>query len=980
MGEQLSGPAARPPNDAERRLKRLLRAVGGLLLAATVALVVVHEIAGLGEGLREPPWVAGVVGAGVLATALAILAAGDPRRRIGLVGVLAGALVLAALAQLAYLIAGEGADRPLGVEATAIDFAMWPVLAVEALLAVALALAARAALAARLDVPAGPTRWWSSDADAGLRPILAVLGVLAALLALAAAAGPFVGSLRELFAQPLLSAHAAAGAAAAAAFCWYVVANIRERLPLVAALTLALLATALAGVALSLPDARLDEPVELLGGEPTARTLLWVAIGGSLGSGVLLAALRRWAFRARLEPEFLGATEYRALMALSDVIVQGPDEAVPPDEIAANVDRYFERIRARRKRFHRVGLLAMQLHPLLTLKAPFSELDEESRLHHLRTRFHRAVGERRFPPEPLRRYVQAMLRMANQLTYIGYYSDRRSFPAVGYEPFPERDRYAALEAAGRIPTPGEHPLEVTDPEVVDSSEVDADVCVIGSGAAGAILAYRLAEQGNDVVVLERGQYVEPRDFGSDEVEMIGRLYADGVFQQSEDFRFTVLQGSCVGGSTVVNNAVSIPLPERTLADWNERHGAGIDPVGFQESREAVERWLRIRSQAEGPDNPDIRLNPSADRFLAGVERRRADPDFELDVSVVRANIDGCLGCGYCNIGCRYGKKLSMLDTVLPWAQRDFGTDRVRIYSDCEVTRIDSDGGPGSRRATAVRARLADGGRLRVRARKVVVAAGAVASPYLLQRSGIGQGRPVGRHASFNMGAPLTAEFDDDLDAFDGLQISHVALPAPQRGWVFETWWNPPVSQALNMPGWFGDHYENMRRYRRLMAVGALVGTERNARIGRALTGGPAVHYVPAAGDMRKLADGLVELGRILFAAGAKAVMVNGWEYLRFTSPNGLHELPAIMRDPSLVALGTGHPQGGNAIGADPGTAVVGPDFRVHGYSNLYVCDASVFPTSITVNPQLTIMSLAHYAAPLIAGSPATERRPKEAHA
>ena len=952
--------------DPERRLKRLLRAASLLLAALTAALVVTYEIGAIGSALREPPWVAGTLAAGVLLAALGALAAADPRRRSGLVAILVLALATAAAAQLAYLLAGEGAERPLGPEATSSDLAMAPLLALELLLAAAVAIVARAARRARGD-PRPPQSHWASAADAGLRPILAILGALAIALAAAAAAGPFVDGVRELFAQPLFSAHIAGGAAAAGALCWYVAAGVRERLPLVAALTLALLAAALAGLALDLPHARLEERIELLGAEPTARALLWAAVGATFVAALALALLRRLAFRRRLRPRFLGPTEYRALMALSDVIVQGPEEAVPPAEIAANVDRYFAGIRARRRFFHRIGLFAMQLHPTLSLKAPFSELDEESRLQHLETRFHRAVGLKRFPPEPLRRYVQVMLRMANQLTYIGYYNDPRSFPTVGYEPFPERERYAALDAAGKVPTPGEHPLEVARPDAVEQRQVEADVCIVGSGAAGAILAYRLAEAGKSVVVLERGQYVEPREFNADEVEMIGKLYADGVFQQSEDFRFTVLQGSCVGGSTVVNNAVSIPLPQPTLERWNGRYGAGIDAAAFGQSSEEVERWLHIHSQAEGPENPEIRLNPSAGKFLGGVERRKAvQPDYQLDVSAVPANIEGCLGCGYCNIGCRYGKKLSMLDTVLPWAQRDRGRDAVRIFAECEVRRITTEGEGERRRATQVEAKLANGHRLTVRAGKFVLAAGAVASPYLLQRSGIGKGLPVGCHASFNMGAPLTAEFDEELDAFDGLQISHLGLPSRERGWVFETWWNPPVSQALNMPGWFDDHYENMRRYRRLMAVGALVGTERNGRIGRALTGGPAVHYVPTAGDMRKLADGLIDLGQILFAAGAKAVMVNAWEYFRFTSPNGLYELPSIMSDPSQLALGTGHPQGGNAIGSDPGQSVVDPGFRVHGYSNLYVCDASVFPTSITVNPQLTVMSLAQYAAPLIA--------------
>lgn len=933
--------------DAERRLRTVLRACTWLFFGLTLGLVVVFEVGAIGAVLWELPWLAGTVGAGALLVMLCAFAAGDPRGRRGLVGLVAFVLVVAAVAQLAYVIGDKGPG------------ARWVsivVLGVE--LAVAAGLGAALATAGRPPA-ATPSAHWPSAAGAGLRVVLIALAAAFAVLALAAAIGPFVDSLHDVFGQPLLTAHGAAGAVGVAGLAAYIAADIRDRLALVGVLAFAFLVVAVADVALVLPHAQLDARLDLLGTTVGARTLIWILFGVALALCAALLLLRRAAFRRRLRPEFLGATEYRALMALSDVIVQGPDEAVPPPKIAANVDRYFARIRAKRRWVQRVGLLAMQLHPLLSLKAPFSELDEEARLDHLKRHFQRAGMNTRLPG---RQFVQAMIRVANQLTYVGYYSDPDSFQTIGYEPFERRERFARLERDGKIPTPGEHPLVVSRPEAVTDTDVQAEVCIVGSGAGGAVLAYRLAEAGKSVVLLERGQYVEPRDFSSDEVEMIGKLYGDGVFQQTEDFRFTVLQGSCVGGSTVVNNAVSIRPPAHVLDRWNGTYGAGLDLDGLAQSTARIEQLLRIGPMDPGPINPDVRLNPSAPKFLDGVAKQRRDPDFQLDVQTARANINGCLGCGYCNIGCRYGKKLSMLDSLLPWAQREFGHQRVRIFAECEAEKIVTDG----ECATAVRAKLADGRTLTVRADKIVVAAGTVASSYLLQRSGIGKALPVGRHVSFNMGAPLTAEFDEDLDAYDGLQISHVALPSPERGWVFETWWNPPVSQALNMPGWFETHYENMRRYRRLMAVGALVGTERNAYVGRALTGGAAIHYTPTAGDMRKLADGLMELGQILFAGGAKAIMVNAWDFYRFTSPNGLAELPSIMSDPSMVALGTGHPQGGNALGTDAAQSVVTPDFNVHGYSNLYVCDASVFPSSLTVNPQLTVMSLADYAAPRIA--------------
>ena len=685
----VSAPSRVVITDAERRLAAVLRAGAGLLLALTVAAA----IGTIADALREPPWIGSAVAAGVLMALLAIYAAGEPVRRRGLASILVVMLLAADAAQAAFAIADRGSTVLIIV-----------IGGVELVLA---AVIAAAALAARRGEPLAPAGHWPSAASAGLKPVLAVLAALAAAAAVAAV-------LPDDW-SPLLAAHAAAAALGVSLLSLYVLADIRERLPLAALPAVALIPAAVLQAAVGLPLAGHD------------RGALLASIGAALAIAALLLVLRRAAARARLRPKFLGATEYRTLMALADVIVRGPDEAVPPLDIARNVDGYFSAIKAKRRWVQRAGLVAMQLHPLLSLKAPFSELDEENRLEHLKTHFQRDVS-RKHGPEQVRRYVQAILRVANQLAYVGYYSDPRTFEGIGYEPFEQRARFGALQRAGKVPDPGPHPLKVSRAADVVETTIDADVCIVGSGAAGAVLAHHLAGERTSVVVLERGQYVEPREFSSDEVEMIGRLYGDGVFQQTEDFRFTVLQGSCVGGSTVVNNAVSIPTPGHVLERWNEQHGAGLDLDAFARSTADVQKLMRIGSQADAP------LNPSAPKFLAGVEKRRADPDFQLDVKAVSANIDGCVGCGYCNIGCRWGKKLSMLETVLPAAQRRFGAGQVRIFAECEAQKIVA----GDGRARAVKAKLSDGRTLTVNAGKVVVAAGTIASSYLLLRSGIGE--------------------------------------------------------------------------------------------------------------------------------------------------------------------------------------------------------------------------------------------------
>jgi choline dehydrogenase-like flavoprotein len=321
------------------------------------------------------------------------------------------------------------------------------------------------------------------------------------------------------------------------------------------------------------------------------------------------------------------------------------------------------------------------------------------------------------------------------------------------------------------------------------------------------------------------------------------------------------------------------------------------------------------------------------------------------VELMEVNISAdCLGCGYCNIGCAYGAKLSTLDTLLPWAQRDHELD---VLADFQVTRIVRRGD----RAVGVEGRYDRGETLFIpAASEVVVAAGAVHSSVLLQRSGIGGHRP-GRGLHFNINSPLTADFPDAVDAFAGLQMSHAYAPnGGVPGFLLETWFNPPATQALSMPGWFGEHFRNMRRYRHMAAGGALVGTTHPGRVWEK-RGRPNIDYKPSSTDLGRLIEGLKLMGRIFLEAGADRVMPATYAWHEFRSARDLDDLDAYVRDNADLLLTTAHPQGGNAIGE-----VVDPDFRVHGFANLYLCDASVFPSSVHVNPQLTVMGMAELAA------------------
>ena len=691
-------------------------------------------------------------------------------------------------------------------------------------------------------------------------------------------------------------------------------------------------------------------------GAPDPEAFLWIWVGLATAVSGLLWWLIHTARKARYELRYLAPHQHSTLMALAEVLVIGDDELLTPEEVAKNVDDYLEAFPAKGKSKAKLALTGLTVYPLIRLRPPFALMSPDMRLRFIERCFIADVAERRLP-NFLRRPLQAMLYGAQQLTFIGYYADPLTADQSGYVPFSRRGRVPPREeTAARL----KH-LDVTEPREIDGDRVEADVVIVGSGAAGAVLAHRLAREKRRVLVLERGRHVDPSEFGEDERKQFASLYADGGMQMSTDSRFQVLQGMCVGGTTVVNNAVCFTIPAEVLERWNEPQGldAGLDEGELASSFDEVKRWLKVVPQ------DDARPGPGSLKFEQGVKELGLAGDF----GVVSANIEDCLGSGYCNIGCAFGRKLSALDKILPEAQREAEPPgEVRIFSECRAERVVRENG----RAAGVECTLSDGRRLRVSADTTVISAGAIASSLLLQRSevGMGNGR-VGQGLSFNLGAPMTARFKEKIDAYDGLQISHYLRPRALDSLILETWFNPVGSQSLFMPGWFSDHYRNMQAYDRMATAGSVVGTRATASVRPGRFGrGMRLDYTPEPEDLKLLVEGLKLIGRIFLAAKAEEVMPSTFRYLPSSSESQLERLDAAVRDNTDISLHSSHPQGGNAISKDASKGVVDPDFKVHGVEDLFVCDASVFPSSITVNPQLTIFALADYAAPRIhAASP-----------
>jgi choline dehydrogenase-like flavoprotein len=731
-------------------------------------------------------------------------------------------------------------------------------------------------------------------------------------------------------------------------------------------------------LALAIGDVRRFSPLIRLFKWMLAVAIIWIAAGWIKGNDetegtthlvqvitytfvfVLLWVLFRAAGMARYNLKYLSIQQFQTLQALAEVCIAGDTDIyklqIEPVKVAANVDNYLVSFKATNKWVMKLVLTAMEVYPLLSLNPLLSLMQPAARLNFLKKRF---IVDLEFQNVPrwYGQLIQAAIRMSKQLCFMGYYSDPAVYESIGYEKFTDRKDFADRKRE----FPGSNSLaaqlKVLEDADITANEITADVVIVGSGAGASILTQQLVEAGRKVLLVERGGFEETTTFTENEVDMVSRLYANGALQLSRDFRFQVFQGSCVGGSTVVNNAVCFETPEYILDRWINEMGIGINKARYLESMAAIYKIMNIAHTPVMTN--ELFLNPGGRLFAEACKKMGYDKP-ELDS--VMANIEGCLGSGYCNIGCKFGKKLSMLDTVLPKTQLAH-PDSLQIIANCEATNFNRSGS----QIVSLTAKFKNGRKITIKGKTFVSSAGAISSSLLLLQSKLGIIN-AGKKLAFNLGTQITAAYKHKVNSYDGLQISHF-LKTGDRRYVMETWYNPPMFQSTAMPGWFDQHFYNMLHYGNMACTGVLVGTASNAEVKIAGLFGRDINYVPTEDDFNSLMDGLEKAAEIYLNAGVERVMPNTFNYYEYKTIKELKEnfRKNVKASPD-ISTGTGHPQGGNVMSNDPKTGVVDENFKVFGFDNLFVCDASVFPTSLGVNPQVTVMSLAHYAAPIIAAN------------
>jgi choline dehydrogenase-like flavoprotein len=485
-------------------------------------------------------------------------------------------------------------------------------------------------------------------------------------------------------------------------------------------------------------------------------------------------------------------------------------------------------------------------------------------------------------------------------------------------------------------------------------EEEADVAVVGSGPCGAVVAHEVAAAGHRVVLLEEGPPFTPADFELEGSRSMARTMREGGLRSTRGTILPTMQAIALGGGSLVNSAICVRPPDSVFARW----ATGFDLE--RTSRAELDRHYDAVADFLG-------IAPTPENVLGRRNTLFRDGCNALGYSSepIPRNVRGCRGSGECFTGCRNRAKQSMDVSYIPAAIRH----GARVLTSVQVQEIAWEG----RRVTGLRGQVAEPGsgrlshRFRVRAGVVVLAAGCMATPVLLQRSGnlANRSGQVGQNLQFHPGVAIAGFFPEPTEPRFGATQGYQSLHFLDDGFKLETLWAPPALLAVRMPGFGRPLQELFAEFPRMAVWDAIASTHKSLGTVRAKRRGldPVLTWHMHPDDVRILARALYVLAEIFFAAGAQKIMP------------GVNGLPQIMRSLGEAEVLRTHPIrardlvcGGNhafcttRMHGDPTRGVVDEDGRCHDLDNLYVADTGIFPQCPSVNPMFTGMALAHRQA------------------
>ncbi len=490
-----------------------------------------------------------------------------------------------------------------------------------------------------------------------------------------------------------------------------------------------------------------------------------------------------------------------------------------------------------------------------------------------------------------------------------------------------------------------------------------DVVVVGSGPTGAVAAYELACAGKDVILLEEGPPVIPSEFVWEGSLSMTRLMREAGLRATGGTILSTMQTNVLGGGSVVNSAICVRPPPFVFDAWATGYELG------DVSREELEPHFDAVSEFLG-----IAPTPDAVQGERNLLFRKACDSIGISSEPIARNVRGCVGSGECFTGCRARAKQSMDISYVPAAIRK----GVRVLTSVQVRGVRSEG----RRVLGVDGVVvapytadkpgAPSHEVRIDAKGVVLAAGCMATPVILQKSGDlanGSGQ-VGENLQFHPGTAVMGVMPDLVNPQFGATQGYQSLQFLEEGFKLETLWAPPGVFGVRMPGFGHDLKRRTADLPYATVFDAIASCHRStgrvrARRGRSMDPKLTWHFHP--GDVEVLARASFVIAELFFSIGARKILpgIHG-------IPEEIHSLEEaeVLRTREFKATdfvnASTHAFCSTRMHGDPKHGVVDGGGKAHDVDNLWILDTGIFPRCTSVNPMLTGMALAHRGAGRIA--------------
>ncbi|KAH9819812.1 long-chain-alcohol oxidase FAO4A-like [Teratosphaeria destructans] len=528
------------------------------------------------------------------------------------------------------------------------------------------------------------------------------------------------------------------------------------------------------------------------------------------------------------------------------------------------------------------------------------------------------------------------------------------------------------------------PSSAAEPETIET-----DVVIIGSGCGGAVAAKTLAEAGLRVIVTDRSYYWPPEHLPMSEVEGTSHMFIEGAALQSDEGSIAILGGSAWGGGGTINWSASLQTQGMVRREWAQKFGLPhFTSSAFQADLDAV-------CQRMGAGTSAIEHNKGNRALLDGARK------LGWNVEPVPQNTGGeAHNCGYCTLGCGSCGKKGPTETFLPDAAKAGAT----FLEGFDVRQVLFSEAKGSERvATGVRGvwtgRDSNGGvagrdrtkrDVIIKAPRVIVSAGTLASPLVLLRSGL-KNPHIGRHLHLHPVSFTTATWDEDVRPWEGPILTAVVHEFEN---LDGDGYGPKLEATTMLPGLFLPllPWKGGMQYKELCAkmkkMTGYISLTRDRYGGRVypdpVDGRVRVQYNPSKYDRKHILEGVIRLAEIMYVEGAREISAPGCPHLEpFIRPRSDEGAAGSAPEPSVnnaefqawiqrlrtmglpdpdAGFASAHQMGTCRMGTSPQNSVIDPRGQVWGTKGLYVADASALPSASGVNPMVTTMAIARGVA------------------